>query len=66
MITLEINLISSNFEENCALEIHLPTQFTFNTFQEWIKHALDAELSRRWWIPTNGVGIPDCYTLAAD
>lgn len=44
----------------------LPTQFTFNTFQEWIKHALDAELSRQWWISTNGVGIPDCYTFAAD
>ena len=44
----------------------LPTQFTFNTFQEWIKHALDAELSRQWWIATNEVGIPDCYTLAAD
>ena len=44
----------------------LPTQFTFNTFQEWIKHELDAELSRRWWVPTNGVGIPDSYTLAAD
>ena len=44
----------------------LPTQFTFNTFCECIQHELDAELDRRWWIPTNGVGIPDSYAVAAD
>ena len=44
----------------------LPTQFTFNTFQEWIQHELDADLGRRWWIPTNGVGIPDSSAAVAD
>ena len=44
----------------------LPVQFTFNTFREWIKHELDAELGRRWWVATNGVGVPDSYAVAAD
>lgn len=44
----------------------LPVQFTFNTFREWIKHELDAELGMRWWVATNGVGVPDSYAVAAD
>lgn len=44
----------------------LPTRFTFATFREWITHELDADLGRQWSIPTNGVGIPDSYALAAD
>ena len=44
----------------------LPTRFTFTTFREWITHELDAELGRRWSVPTNGTGVPDSYALAAD
>ena len=44
----------------------LPTRFTFTTFREWITHELDAELGRRWSVPTNGIGVPDSYALAAD
>ena len=44
----------------------LPTRFTFNTFEEWIKHELDGELGRRWSIATNGIGVPDSYAVAAD
>jgi IS4 transposase len=44
----------------------LPTRFTFTTFCGWIQHELDGDLSRRWWITTNGVGVPDSYAVAAD
>ena len=44
----------------------LPTRFTFTTFREWITHELDADLGRRWSVPTNGIGVPDSYALAAD
>ena len=44
----------------------LPIQFTFNTFEEWIKHELDGELGRQWSIATNGIGVPDSYAVAAD
>jgi len=43
----------------------LPEQFTFQTFCDWIRHELEAELGRRWEIEMNGVGVPDAYTSAA-
>jgi hypothetical protein len=39
----------------------LPEQFTFQTFCDWIRHELEAELERRWVIEMNGVGVPDAY-----
>jgi len=43
----------------------LPEQFTFQTFCDWIRHELEAELGRRWEIEMNGVGVPDAYASAA-
>ena len=43
----------------------LPEQFTFQTFCDWIRHELEAELERRWVIEMNGVGVPDAYASAA-
>lgn len=43
----------------------LPTQFTFTTFCDWIRHELEEELQRRWYVEANGVGVPDGYTAAA-
>ena len=43
----------------------LPEQFTFQTFCDWIRHELEAELERRWEIEMNGVGVPDTYASAA-
>ncbi|MFC7167842.1 ISH3 family transposase [Halospeciosus flavus] len=43
----------------------LPEQFTFQTFCDWIRHELEAELERRWEIEMNGVGVPDTYGPAA-
>lgn len=43
----------------------LPEQFTFQTFCDWIRHELEAELERRWEIEMNGVGVPDTYGSAA-
>ena len=43
----------------------LPTWLTFNTLEEWTKHELDGEPSRRWSIATDGTGVPDSYTAAA-
>jgi hypothetical protein len=43
----------------------LPTQFTFTTFCDWIRHALEEELERSWRVKMNGVGVPEGYGLAA-
>ena len=43
----------------------LPTQFTFTTFCDWIRHGLEKELERSWKIKMNGVGVPEGYSLAA-
>ena len=43
----------------------LSTQFTFTTFCDWIRHALEEELERSWRIKMNGVGVPEGYGLAA-
>ena len=43
----------------------LPEQFTFQTFCDWIRHELEAELARRWQVEMNGVGVPDTYASAA-
>jgi IS4 transposase len=43
----------------------LPEEFTFSVFCDWIRHALEEELERRWRIEMNGVGVPDAYTAAA-
>ncbi|EMA56693.1 ISH3 family transposase [Halococcus thailandensis] len=43
----------------------LPEEFTFSVFCDWIRHALEEELERRWKIEMNGVGVPDAYTAAA-
>ena len=39
----------------------LPVWFRFEVFREWIDHALDELLHRKWEAPTNGVGIPATY-----
>jgi hypothetical protein len=43
----------------------LPEEFTFTTFCDWIRHVLEEELDRQWWIEMNGVGVPDAYETAA-
>jgi len=40
----------------------LPTQFTFQTFCDWIRHELEEELDRRWYVEMNGVGVPETYS----
>ena len=40
----------------------LPVWFRFEVFREWIDHALDDTLRRKWEAPTNGVGIPAIYS----
>jgi hypothetical protein len=40
----------------------LPVWFRFEVFREWIDHALDETLRRKWEAPTNGVGIPATYS----
>ena len=40
----------------------LPTWFRFEVFREWIDHALDEALGRKWEAPTNHVGIPVTYS----
>jgi hypothetical protein len=42
----------------------LPTQFTFTTFCDWIRHALEEALERSWKIKMNGVGVPETYGQA--
>jgi len=37
----------------------LPEEFTFKTFSDWIRHALEEELERSWEIKMNGVGVPE-------
>ena len=39
----------------------LPEEFTFKTFCDWIRHELEEELERRWYIEANGVGVPETY-----
>ena len=43
----------------------LPEEFTFTTFSDWIRHALEEELERSWKIEMNGVGVPEAYAPAA-
>jgi len=43
----------------------LPEEFTFKTFCDWIRHALEEELERSWEIEMNGVGAPEAYAPAA-
>ena len=43
----------------------LPTQFTFKTFCDWIRHELEEELRRQWKIKANGVGGPASQAGAA-
>jgi hypothetical protein len=40
----------------------LPIWFRFEVFREWIGHALDKTLRRKWEVPTNCVGIPVTYS----
>ncbi len=40
----------------------LPIWFRFEVFREWLDHALDDTLCRKWEAPTNGVGIPATYS----
>ncbi len=42
----------------------LPEEFTFETFSDWIRHALEEELDRSWRIEMNGVGVPEAYAPA--
>ena len=48
-----------------AEEGDLPEEFMFSVFCDWIRHALEQELERRWKIEMNGIGVPDAYTAAA-
>jgi hypothetical protein len=41
----------------------LPVWFRFEVFREWIDHALDDTLRRKWEAPTNRTGIPATYSL---
>ena len=43
----------------------LSQEFTFSVFCDWIRHALEGELERRWKVEMNGGGVPDAYTAAA-
>ncbi len=43
----------------------LPEEFTFKTFSDWIRHALEEELERCWVIEMNGTGVPEAYAPAA-
>jgi hypothetical protein len=43
----------------------LSETFTFTTFCDWIRHALEEALERRWKIRMNGVGVPSGYATAA-
>ena len=43
----------------------LPDEFTFKTFSDWIRHALEEELERSWKIKMNGVGVPEAYAPSA-
>jgi len=40
----------------------LPVWFRFEVFREWVDHALDDTLGRKWEASTNGVGIPATYS----
>jgi len=40
----------------------LPVWFRFEVFREWVDHALDDTLGRKWEASTNGVGIPTIYS----
>src|SRR6056297_1137583 len=40
----------------------LPVWFRFEVFREWVDHALDKTLGRKWEAPTNGIGIPPTYS----
>ncbi|WP_246975512.1 ISH3 family transposase [Natribaculum luteum] len=42
----------------------LPEEFTFKTFSDWIRHALEEELERSWEIEMNGTGVPEAYAPA--
>jgi len=40
----------------------LPIWFRFEVFCEWVDHALDETLGRKWEAPTNRTGIPPTYS----
>ncbi len=40
----------------------LPVWFRFKLFREWIDHALNDTLGRKWEAPTNLVLIPSTYS----
>ena len=44
---------------------NLPEEFTLSVFCDWIRHALEQELERRWKIEMYGISVPDGYTAAA-
>ncbi|GAB7020983.1 hypothetical protein JCM18750_38450 [Halostagnicola bangensis] len=46
-------------------ERDLPEEFTFKTFSDWIRNALEEELDWRWHLEMNGVGVSDAYGAAA-
>jgi len=39
-----------------------PVWFRFEVFREWIDHALDETLRRKWEASTNQIGIPPTYS----
>ncbi|WP_373189910.1 ISH3 family transposase [Halolamina sp.] len=41
----------------------LPVWFRFEVFCEWIDHALDDTLGRKWEARANGTGIPPMYSV---
>ncbi len=43
---------------------NLPEEFTFKTFSDLIRHALEEELERDWKIEMNGVGVPEAHAPA--
>jgi hypothetical protein len=43
----------------------LPTEFTYKTFCDWIRHELEEDLQRRWKMEMNGVGVPASCGSAA-
>ena len=42
----------------------LPDEFTFTKFCDWIRKELEEELDRRWYVETNGIGVPETYDSA--
>ncbi len=57
--------LHNNFPELLWGGRDLPEKFTFKTFSDWIRHALEEELERSWEIEMNGTGVPEAYAPAA-